>query len=62
MQIEKQTWHKLTPDNIVDDKLSIVLGSIETILKSYPYSMQTRVQKVNGAPTEIVLIVKITVK
>lgn len=63
MKVEKQNpIHRLNPDSIVEDKLSIVLGAIETLLKPYPHSIQTRIQRVNGAPTEIVLISTIKVQ
>jgi hypothetical protein len=52
---------RLEPDNIVDDKLSIVLRDIETLLKPYPHSIQATVMRVNGAPTEIALVAKIKV-
>jgi len=58
---EKNPKHRLEPDSVVGDKLSIVLGSIETLLKPYQHSIQTRVQRVNGAPTESVLIATIKV-
>ena len=62
MQIEKKPMmHRLNPDQIVDDKLSIVLSGIETLLKPYQHILQTKVQKVNGAVQEIVLIATIKV-
>jgi hypothetical protein len=56
---KKVTEHRLSPDNIVDDKLSIVLGNIESLLKPYQHTTLTSVQRINNAPTEIVIIATI---
>lgn len=59
---EKNPKHRLEPDNVVGDKLSTVVGNIETILKPYPHSTQTRVQRVNGVPNEVVIIATIKIQ
>ena len=56
---EKNPKHRLEPDSIVDDKLSTVLGNIESLLKPYQHSTQTRIQRINNAPTEVVIIATI---
>ena len=58
---KQQKNRQIEPDQIVDDKLSIVLQGIETLLKPYQHTLQTKVQKVNGAVHEIVIIATIKV-
>ena len=58
---KQQKNRQIEPDQIVDDKLSIVVQGIETLLKPYQNTVQTKVQKVNGAVQEIVIIATIKV-
>ena len=61
MRIERDMTQKnrLEPDNIVGEKLSIVLGNIESLLKPFQHTIQTRVMRINNAPSEIVIIATI---
>lgn len=58
---EKNPKHRLEPDNIVGDKLSTVVENIETLLKPYPHSTLTKVQRVNGVPSMVVFVAEIKI-